>query len=174
MNLGKRRGLFHRIRQQSRMQYCRRIARLSSFLSASSQWLYTPSCFFSFSSFSSSVSSSFQRSWTNLVIFPSPTTKNRMCRSSHPEDDGEESVLNVVLHFFRKKFKVCARIACDECSRDWKRKNSACAFVVRVNTFNLQRRDTGRKESLYERSHPNVPSCSGFSHAKTTRGIYQF
>jgi hypothetical protein len=80
----------------------------------------------------------------------------------------------VVLRFFQKKFKDCARIACDECSPDWKLKNSACASVVRVNTFNLQCRDMGRKESLYEMSHPNVSLRSAFTHAKTARVIYQF
>jgi hypothetical protein len=68
-----------------------------------------------------------------------------MCRSSHPEDDGEESVHDVVARFFRKKFRDCVRIACDACCCDWKQKNVACNCFVRVNTFNLQCHATGQE-----------------------------
>lgn len=61
-----------------------------------------------------------------------------MCRSSQPEDDGVESVQVVAVRFFRKKFRDCARIASNECCCDWKQKNNACNWILRMNTFNLR------------------------------------
>src|SRR5262245_13166193 len=58
--------------------------------------------------------------------FVRPITKNRMCRSSHPEDDGQEFVHDVVARFLRQKFRDCAPIALNGCCCDWKQKNCAC------------------------------------------------